>query len=239
MTTRRSHIQRGSALIAMFTLVTTSCGGKGGTTGGGGTPNPVGTASPLTDQAYVQLKDAPPGLDLKVSDGKAGPPAFDRKKIPPASKLSAAESTSMLARAKPIQIDASDQQSFALRPRSQPVPRTGQTISGTFPPPASSLLPPVANDAGKDLKVLRWMPEGEVPLAPELSVTFSQPMIAITSQADAAATVPVKLTPTPKGSWRWIGTRTILFDPVVRFPQATTYQVEIGAGAKSANGGVL
>ncbi|HEY5947537.1 MAG TPA: alpha-2-macroglobulin family protein, partial [Kofleriaceae bacterium] len=94
-------------------------------------------------------------------------------------------------------------------------------------------------DSSKDLKVLRYMPEGDVPLAPELSVTFSQPMVAVTSQDDAAAVKPVKLTPEPKGRWRWIGTRTILFDPEIRFPQATTYQVEIPAGTKSATGGVL
>src|SRR6185295_5237365 len=76
-------------------------------------------------------------------------------------------------------------------------------------------------------------------LAPELSVTFSQPMVEVTSQGDAAGTVPVKLTPEPKGRWRWIGTRTIVFDPDVRFPQATTYTVEVPAGTRSATGGVL
>ncbi len=238
MRSNRSHLQRGVALIALFTLTTTSCGGKAPTTTGG-SANAVGSASPLTDQAYVQLKDAPPGLDLKVSDGVSGPAAFDRTKIAPAKRLGDADVNAMLARAKPIQSDPSDQQSFALRPRSQPVPRTGQTITGAFPPAPSSLLPPIANDAGKDLKVLRWMPEGKVPLAPELSVTFSQPMVAVTSQADAAGVTPVKLDPTPKGSWRWIGTRTILFDPLVRFPQSTTYHVEIPAGTKSANGGAL
>ena len=72
-----------------------------------------------------------------------------------------------------------------------------------------------------------------------LSVTFSQPMVAVTSQDDAATTVPVKLSPTPKGRWRWIGTRTLLFDPEVRFPQATSYRVEIAAGTKSATGNAL
>lgn len=187
----------------------------------------------------MQLKDAPPGLDLRVSDGKLGPPAFDRAKLAPAKKLGQPEVEALLARARPIQKDADDQKAFALRPGSQPAPRTGETIKGQFPPAPSSLLPPVASDAGKDLRVLRWMPEGQVPLAPELSVTFSQPMIAVTSQSDAAANVPVKLSPTPKGNWRWIGTRTILFDPEIRFPQATTYQVEIPAGTKSANGGAL
>ena len=41
-------------------------------------------------------------------------------------------------------------------------------------------------------------------------------------QAAALQAKPVKLTPEPKGRWRWIGTRTILFDPEIRFPQATT-----------------
>jgi hypothetical protein len=83
------------------------------------------------------------------------------------------------------------------------------------------------------------MPEGKVPLAPELSVTFSQPMVAVTSQDDAAQVTPVKLSPQPNGRWRWIGTRTIVFDPEVRFPQATTYTVEVPAGTRSATGGAL
>src|SRR5689334_16583472 len=220
------------ALMGLFT--TSSCGGKKSSGNGGGT----GT---VPDQAYVQPKDAPDGLDLRLSDGKQGPPAYDRARLAPAKKLSDAEAQVLLQRAAPLAKQADDQKAFALRPGSQPAPRTGQTITGAFPPAPSTLLPPppAAADAGKELRVLRWMPEGAVPLAPELSVTFSQPMVAVTSQADAAATTPVKLTPQPAGSWRWIGTRTILFDPKVRFPQATTYQVEIPAGTKSAAGGAL
>ncbi|HEY5934552.1 MAG TPA: DUF6049 family protein, partial [Kofleriaceae bacterium] len=216
----------------LFSLVTTlpGCGGK---------KSEPGKGAPIPDKPYALAEDAPDGLDIRVSDGKAGPPAFDRAKLAPARKLGDAEVNAMMTRAKPIQKDAADQQAFALRPRSAPPPRTGNTIVGAFPPPPSSLLPPKANDAGKDLTVLRYMPEGQVPLAPELSVTFSQPMVAVTSQGDAAGVQPVKLAPQPKGNWRWIGTRTILFDPDIRFPQATTYTVEVPAGTKSANGGAL
>ena len=71
-------------------------------------------------------------------------------------------------------------------------------------------------------------------------MTFSQPMVAVTSQDDAAATHAGEADAARRRArWRWIGTRTILFDPDVRFPQATTYQVEVPAGTKSANGGVL
>ncbi|MBA3398219.1 MAG: Ig-like domain-containing protein [Deltaproteobacteria bacterium] len=226
---------RSIAWTTLLALVATSCGGKKTTT-----PDGTGAGSAaLAKLVLVKLEDAPDGIDLRVSNGAEGPPAFDRAKLAPAKTLSAQEANALLARAKPIAKDATDAQDFALRPGSQPPPRTGQTLTGQFPPAPSSLLPPVANDAGKDLRVLRYMPEGAVPLAPELSVTFSQAMVAVTSQTDAAATTPVKLTPQPKGNWRWIGTRTVLFDPEVRFPQATTYQVEIPAGTKSANGGAL
>ena len=79
-----------------------------------------------------------------------------------------------------------------------------------------------------------------MPLAPYLSVTFNQPMVALTSLADLAANaVPVKLSPLPAGKWRWVGTKTLMFEPSGRFPMATKYTVEIPAGTKSATGGTL
>ncbi|MBL9020101.1 MAG: Ig-like domain-containing protein [Myxococcales bacterium] len=227
---------RSTAAAVLLSFLVTSCGGKKGSGAGPGSND----APPRTPVKVVPLSEAPPGLDLRLSNGKQGAPAFDRAQLAAARKLGDGEAAQLLARAaNPLKAQAGDQQGFALRPGSQPPPRTGQTIQGTFPPPASSLLPPPGNDAGKALTVLRYMPEGKVPLAPELSVTFSQPMVAVTSQADASATTPVKLTPQPRGQWRWIGTRTVLFDPDIRFPQATTYTVEVPAGTASATGAKL
>jgi uncharacterized protein YfaS (alpha-2-macroglobulin family) len=195
--------------------------------------------APTADKLAKAAKDLPDGIDMRLSNGKAGPPPFDKSKLAAAKKLGDPDVQTILSRAEPIKVEAGDQQDFALRPASNPPPRTGNTIKDTFPAPPSSLLPPAASDSGKELRVTRYMPEGEVPLAPELSVTFSQPMVPVTSQDDAAKIQPVKVTPQPKGKWRWIGTKTILFDPEVRFPQATTYKVEIPAGTKAQNGGVL
>ena len=165
------------ASTVLLTFLTTSCGGKKAT------PPPEGDGSGTkADKPFVLNKDAPDGLDLRLTEGKQGAPAYDRAKLGTATKLADTEATQLLSRAKPITVDAQDKQDFALRPKSQPPPKTGQTITGAFPPPASSLLPPKASDEGKALEVLRYMPEGEVPLAPELSVTFSQPMVAVTSQ---------------------------------------------------------
>src|SRR5207237_8577473 len=87
--------------------------------------------------------------------------------------------------------------------------------------------------------VVRSSPEREVPIAPNWSVTFSQPTVAVTSQEEAAETFPVRLSPQPPGKWRWVGTKTLLFEPAGRFPMATQYSVTVPAGTKSANGGVL
>jgi alpha-2-macroglobulin len=205
----------------------------------GGSKTSAPTSGSGSATAPGQTNDTP-GLELRLSTGKLGAPAYDHAKLAPATKLPDADVTALfdrLGRAHPLEADAADKQAFALRPKSQPPPKTGTTIQGAFPPPPSSLAPP-KTDSGA-LQVLRWMPEGAVPVAPELSVTFSQPMVAVTSQTDASATTPVKLSPPTKGHWRWIGTRTIMFSPDVRFPQATTYTVEIPAGTKSATGGVL
>jgi len=218
---------RSSLWTVILVACVTACGG-GGKSGDAPPPKP----KPVP-------KDTPEGLDLRLSNGKSGAPAYDRAQLAPATKLADAETAQLLARAKPLVPEPADQAAFAIRPGSQPPPRTGQVITATFPPPPGSAAPPVPAPRDEPLDVLRYMPEGKVPLAPELSVTFSKPMVAVTSQEEAAKVQPVKLEPQPKGSWRWIGTRTIVFDPETRFPQSTTYRVTIAAGTKAATGETL
>ncbi|RME20730.1 MAG: hypothetical protein D6798_19785, partial [Deltaproteobacteria bacterium] len=104
--------------------------------------------------------------------------------------------------------------------------------------------PPSVDDAPPDvatapLQVLRVSPQGDVPLAPRLSLTFDQPMVSVTGQDDAATRLPVQLEPQPAGQWRWLGTRTVVFEPTGRFPMATEYTVTVPAGTRSAVGGTL
>ncbi|HEY8459138.1 MAG TPA: Ig-like domain-containing protein, partial [Blastocatellia bacterium] len=157
---------------------------------------------------------------------------------PAAEPLSGEAAENLLKRLPPIKVEGDDEKDFALRDRSLPPPLTGQTIGEAFPPASG------ANQSGQvasgPLEVLRVSPEGDVPIAPHLSVTFSQPMVAVTSNEDLSASqVPVKLSPQPAGKWRWLGTKTLLFEPAGRFPMATDYTVEIPAGTKSAAGGSL
>src|SRR4029078_9372227 len=95
---------------------------------------------------------------------------------------------------------------------------------------------PAPTDNGP-LRVLRYQPIGDVDIAPDVSVTFSQPMVPLATLAQlSAADVPVRVTPALEGRWRWIGTRTLRFEftgAVDRLPMATSYHVEIPAGTTS------
>src|SRR5262245_35024882 len=123
---------------------------------------------------------------------------------PATEPLSDEATQSLLKRLPPIKVEGDDEKDFSMRDRSLPPPRTGQTISEAFPP-ASGADKSVQAPSGP-LEVLRVSPEGDIPIAPHLSVTFSQPMVAVTSNEDlSAAQVPVKLSPQPAGKWRWLG----------------------------------
>jgi uncharacterized protein YfaS (alpha-2-macroglobulin family) len=184
-------------------------------------------------------KSGPKGLRFRLSEGTEQPEQQATGGVTPSVKLSESETEQVLKRLPALQPEVGDEQDFALRERSLPAPRTGKVINTSFPAAEESAQPDVKN-AGGPLDVLRHAPEGEVPLAPQLSVTFSQPMVAVTSLDElAAGDVPVRLSPQPPGKWRWVGTKTLLFVPDGRFPMATQYTVTVPAGTRSANGGAL
>lgn len=178
------------------------------------------------------------GLKFRLSEGTEGADRREALPTPQTSPLSDDAVNNLLKRLPPIKTDPDDETGFAMRDRSLPPPKTGQTITSQFPPADSGEKPePTASGA---LEVVRFAPEGELGLAPHLTVTFSQPMVAVTSIADLAASqIPVKLTPQPRGKWRWLGTKTLIFEPEGRFLMATNYSVEVPAGTKSATGNAL
>ncbi len=160
--------------------------------------------------------------------------------VPPAETqpLTAQETEALLKRLAALEDQTGDQQEFRLPPETLPAPRPGETIEQEFPP--AETAPPVTQPAAGPLQVLRYSPEGAVDQAPFLSITFDQPMVPLTAHADLAAQdVPVRLSPQPEGHWKWLGTRTLVFQPSFRFPMATEYTVEVPAGTTSATGGKL
>jgi uncharacterized protein YfaS (alpha-2-macroglobulin family) len=199
---------------------------------------PVNRSTPTRGERASDDDTMKKGLQFRLSEGSGQPDRQTPAAPAKTTGLSESDLQQVLKRLPVIKSEERDEQDFALRDRSLPPPRTGKIVDATFPPPER----PAVIDPGSagPLEVLRYSPEGDVPLAPQLSLTFSQPMVAVTSQAELAAQeVPVKLTPQPAGKWRWVGTKTLLFVPDGRFPMATQYTVSVPAGTRSANGGAL
>lgn len=182
------------------------------------------------------------GLTILLGEGAQSPVTGAPAPLATTEPLDAAATQAILDRLPPLAETAALTSSFRLPEASLPPPQPGATITQTFPPPASAGAP-TAPEVGP-LAVLRYAPEGEIPIAPFLNVTFNQPMVPLgTLDQLAAEDVPVKLTPELPGIWKWLGTQTLSFeyrsDDLNRFPMSTVYTAEVPAGATSAVGGVL
>ncbi|MEZ4859672.1 MAG: alpha-2-macroglobulin family protein [Caldilineaceae bacterium] len=213
----------------------------------GATPMPVTASSPHANPSAQQLIDDNPdsgqaGLQITLSEGAEQPAGVEPLPVAPSEPLTETAVQAILDRLPDLATSPEDQQAFRLPKEVLPPPRPGATITETFPPATGAVSQ--TEVVSGPLEVLRFAPEGEIPIAPFLSVTFNQPMVPLTTLAElSAADVPVKITPELPGIWKWIGTKTLTFEyqseEIDRFPKATAYQVEIPAGTQSATGGEL
>jgi len=182
------------------------------------------------------------GLFIRLSEGQDQPEPVEPLPLATGEPLSHESIVRILARLPALVPEPDDSQDFRLPDDVIPPPRTGETIEETFPPPAAFYGPdPV--ELGP-LAVLRYSPEGEIPIAPFVNITFNQPMVALGTISDLAeGDVPVQIEPDLPGTWRWLGTKTLNFqydsELIDRMPMATEYVVTIPAGTQSATGGVL
>ena len=201
--------------------------------------SPVGNAIKAQSVAATTTEQEAPdtGLSFRLSEGEED---AETRETPPAANadpLSADETKGLVGRLPKISTQDSDQQDAALRAGSLPAPKKGEKIHVPFPGKGDADRPQV--DTSKELAVVRYAPQGKVELAPDMSLTFSEPMIAVTSQEEASRFVPVELTPQIEGQWHWLGTRTLRFEPAKRLPMATEFKARVPAGTKSVTGKAL
>lgn len=191
---------------------------------------------PAKEKGPLVWKLSKSGLGFRLSNADDEADNPPERKVAPTSPLADADAKRIAARMPEIKRDPDDQKDFALREKSIPAPRPGKTVTDTFPPPPLPLAQPNA-PPNTPLVLERHAPEGPVEIAPHLTMTFSHPMVPVTGVDDLAKEhPPVKLTPEPPGKWRWLGTRTVMFQPDKRFPMATEYSVDVVEGTKSVNG---
>ncbi|MCE9645321.1 MAG: hypothetical protein K8S20_04920 [Chloroflexi bacterium] len=208
------------------------------------TPSLV-SASAGTSQPVIQVTGQPTkayGIRIGLSDGQSRPQTASVNPVLTGEALSPEEIELIYSRLPNLPLDFSQQAEFNLPTQILPPPRPGNTIKESFPPLESEPAHG-APDTGP-LQVLRFAPEGEIPVAPFISVTFNQPMVPLGILGDLAEKdVPVRIEPSISGTWRWLGTKTLTFEYdsklFDRLPKATEYRVTVPAGTTSATGGVL
>jgi uncharacterized protein YfaS (alpha-2-macroglobulin family) len=239
---------RKAALIGLGVLVLL-CAGVGGwflwDRYTGGVLPPLGaTTTPAPDVTTTggpEMQGDKYSLQVELSEGEEQ--AEPVEVLPPqeGEPLSDEEIASIAARLPDLPPDSDSQAEFNRPVESLPPPRPGQTVEEQFPPQETASAPSVETGP---VQVLRFAPEGDVPLAPFISVTFNQPMVPLGTLSDLAEKdVPVKVEPSLPGTWRWLGTRTLTFQSdselFDHLPMATEYHVTIPAGTKSASGQTL
>src|SRR5207302_10085888 len=95
--------------------------------------------------------------------------------------------------------------------------------------------------AQTELTVLNAQPTGEIAQlaqAAEVRVRFSEPMVTLGRMPDEVTVPFFSIAPTVAGTFRWAGPTILVFtpNPKTPLPNATRYQVTIGAGATAVSG---
>ncbi|MEY2958146.1 MAG: hypothetical protein RLZZ01_714, partial [Actinomycetota bacterium] len=226
----------------VVSLVAAACSGGGESTDPTSSSTPAGTGSPgpVVNVAGRQPEGFSP-VGLRLSEGE--PSAVDPEPVTVVggTPLSPQQIAAVLDRLPEWEVPVDDRQVISLPPQTLLPPLVGDTVDTEFPPADDSTAPSTGDST---LEVLRIQPEGPVELAPFVTVTFDQPMVPLTTLDQLEAIdIPVEMTPSVEGRWRWIGTRTLRFELVPgeldRLPGSTDYTIEIPAGTRAANGARL
>jgi hypothetical protein len=106
------------------------------------------------------------------------------------------------------------------------------------PPDRGSGGPAALPPSSEPLRVVAVTPTGETELAPDVTVVFSRPMVALGTDGEPiAGTPPARLEPQPPGAWRWLDVRTLRFEPAAgRMPGATAFTVRVLGDVRSRDG---
>jgi alpha-2-macroglobulin len=200
------------------------------------------TGSNTASTGGLSMEEDAQVLPIMLSEGKQQVQTPQPVTIAYGEPIAESRILAILSRLPTLETEPEDQVDFRLAQDPIPPPRPGETIAEPFPPSEEPVRPSTV-EAGP-LEMLRYSPEGEIGLAPLISVTFNQPMVELaTLEALAAAGVPVTMEPQLPGTWRWLGTKTLTFeyesDLIDRLPKATEYTITIPAGTRSAAGNVL
>ena len=231
----RSSFLRSLAGLLGALIVLIACRGLGSETPVAPLDSEKGTLEIVSSQEGYREDSAPWTAELRIEleeRTEATPSAATDLTHAPVRSLTEAEASALFQKVP------------ELSPRQRPSTDLSLPIDRRIPPPVGGVeavsFPPDEQMgaprelAGHTLQVVRYSPAQDVDQATGISLTFSLPMVPLSSQAQLAELeLPVTMTPEVPGTWSWVGTRTLSFKADGRLPGATTFQIEVPAGLHS------
>ena len=142
--------------------------------GGPGTGIRIETASGGSEDTEGEAR-----LRISLSKGQQQEGVEESVPLATGEPLDESEVNAIFERLPALTTAPDDVEEFNLPDRSLPPPRTGEVVDEPFPPPPVDVTPPAVAEG--PLEVLRYAPEGEIPIAPFLNVSFNQPMVPLTT----------------------------------------------------------
>lgn len=230
-----------NALVIIFMIFATGCTGILKETSVPSYTTPSGSTI-RPDQSTGDKARIPFDIQVDLSEGSAQQPTPEPIALVSGEPLSFEEANEIFNRFPSLPVSPGEQTEFNYPVELLPPPRPGTVIEDKFPQPEVLSTPELGDEL--PLQVSRYAPEGEIPIAPFISITFNQAMVPLGTLGDLSQQeVPVIVTPELPGIWRWLGTKTLTFeydsDLIDRLPKATEYNVTIPKGTRSVNGNVL
>ena len=102
-----------------------------------------------------------------------------------------------------------------------------------------SLLVLSATAQQQQLRIVASSPQGVISAINQsdvISVTFSEPMVALQAVPKDEGSGPMIIEPAVKGKYRWMGTGTLTFIPDQRLPYSSRFTVVVPGGTSSVTG---
>ncbi len=195
-----------------------------------------GTLEVIADREGYRENGAPWTAELRIElDERAEATSSEARDLTHASvrTLTEAEAAALFQNVPELTSRHSPSTDLSL-PIARRIPPPIGGVEAVAFPPEEQLEAPKDLAEHRTLQVVRYSPAQDVDRAAGISLTFSLPMVPLSSQAQLAEMeLPITMTPEVPGTWSWVGTRTLSFKAEGKLPGATTYRIEVPVGLQS------
>ena len=124
----------------------------------------------------------------------------------------------------------------ACRKETPPPPPPARVVSEAPPPPALSLPQRAEKDDEDEFRVVAGRPQGKLVGMVYPTITFSEPVVALSTLEQQDPSKQLRIEPPVKGRWHWLGSASVEFVNDEPWPYSTAFHVVVPAGFKALDG---